>query len=464
VYWYARAPETLTVGTAAKPDRDIWTPLFLAAAFVTGAASFIYEIAWIRMLTLVLGASFQAFELMLSAFITGLALGGLWIRNRIDRLENPTRFSGYVQLLMGLLALATVLVYHLAFDWMQWLLGALGRSDSSYLLFNLGSHAIAFAIMLPATFMAGMTLPLFTHTLMRRGQGERSIGRVYAANTLGAIAGVVVAVHVLLPHAGLKLALATGSLFDMALAAILLGCSMHRLRRIESLGAAAVAVLSVWLVAHGTILDRARLSSGVFRTGRVDQGRIDVPFYRDGKTSSVAVRRGGGVQVVTTNGKPDAGIMLDPDQPIVGDESTMTLMAAIPLLLKPEVRTVANIGFGSGLTAEVALSVTGVQRLDTIEIEPAMVEAGRLFFPRVRRPFEDPRSHIHIENARTYFARHQRGYDLILSEPSNPWVNGVASMYLQGTEMLAAPNGGDGNWQRVPALDSHARRAGFRPG
>jgi predicted membrane-bound spermidine synthase len=54
--------------------------IFLVAAFITGAASFIYEISWIRMLSLVLGATTHSFELMLSAFITGLAFGGLWIK------------------------------------------------------------------------------------------------------------------------------------------------------------------------------------------------------------------------------------------------------------------------------------------------------------------------------------------------------------------------------------------------
>src|SRR5204863_6466820 len=139
------------------------------------------------------------------------------------------------QLLMGLFALATVLVYHLSFNWMQWMLGVLVRNEASYALFNLGSHAIAFAVMLPATFMAGMTLPLFTHVLMRRGHGERSIGLVYAANTVGAIAGVVVAMHVLLPHAGLKRALAIGSLLDIALGVLLLRSSVHRHRTLEGL-------------------------------------------------------------------------------------------------------------------------------------------------------------------------------------------------------------------------------------
>ena len=185
--------------------------LFLAGAFVTGAASFVYEIAWIRMLSLVLGSSFQAFELMLSAFITGLALGGLWIRKRIDRIANPVRFSGLVQFAMGLAALTTIFVYQASFGWMEWALQVLQRNQASYPLFHLFSHGIAFAVMLPATFLAGMTLPLFTHVLMRGGRGERAIGQVYAANTLGAIAGVLLAVHLLVPEAGMKLTLVVGA-------------------------------------------------------------------------------------------------------------------------------------------------------------------------------------------------------------------------------------------------------------
>src|SRR6266700_5293334 len=193
--------------------------LFLAGAFVTGLASFVYEIVWIRMLSLVLGSSFHAFELMLSAFITGLALGGLWIRRRIDHIADPVRYAGLIQVVMGLAALATVFVYHWTFDWMEWALGILQHNDAAYPIFNLFSHALAFAVMLPTTFLAGMTLPLFTLVLLRGGRGERAIGEVYAAYTLGAIAGVLLAVHVLLPEAGLKLALVLGAVADMLLGA-----------------------------------------------------------------------------------------------------------------------------------------------------------------------------------------------------------------------------------------------------
>src|SRR5262249_45253573 len=161
-----------------------------------------YEIAWIRMLALVLGSSFHAFELMLSAFITGLALGGLWIRRRIDRIADPVRFAGLVQVFMGLAALATVFVYHWTFDWMAWALSVLQRKESAYPLFNLFSHALAFAVMLPATFLAGMTLPLFTHVLLRAGRGERAIAQVYASPTLGSSQGASGAVHRRIPGIG----------------------------------------------------------------------------------------------------------------------------------------------------------------------------------------------------------------------------------------------------------------------
>ncbi len=424
-----RPAHELTATRAAGDGRAL-ALLLLAAAFVTGAASFIYEIAWVRMLSLVLGASFQAFELMLSAFITGLALGGLWIRRRIDRIANPLRFGGLVQVAMGLAALATIYIYHMSFDWMEWALRVLKREEAAYPLFNLFSHAIAFAVMLPATFLAGMTLPLFTYALLRGGHGERAIGQIYAANTLGAIAGVLLTVHVLMPDFGVKIALILGAALDMLLGAWLLRRSGARLQRVEGFAAVIGGMLAAAVTARADMLDPERLASGVFRYGAAERENRPVAYYRDGKTASVAVYSSpGGVVTITTNGKPDASIRLDPSLPPLDDEYTMTIVGALPLLLKPDARTIANIGFGSGLTAEVVLSHRGPQLLDTIEIEPAMVAGARAFFPRVVRPFRDPRSHVYFEDAKSYFARHAKRYDVIISEPSNPWVNGVAALF-----------------------------------
>ncbi len=102
---------------AERPERRLLT-LLLATALLTGLSSFIYEIVWIRMLSLVLGASTYSFELMLASFILGLALGGLWIRRRVDRIDDPVRYLGVVQVVMGVAAAATIPLYNGSFDFM----------------------------------------------------------------------------------------------------------------------------------------------------------------------------------------------------------------------------------------------------------------------------------------------------------------------------------------------------------
>src|SRR5512134_64283 len=451
-------PPLAAPSVGALPASPLLVRLFLAGAFITGAASFIYEIAWVRMLSLVLGASFQAFELMLSAFITGLALGGLWIRKRIDRIADPVRFLGGVQLAMGLAALATLFVYHQSFDWMAWALKVLQRDEAGYPLFTLFSHGIAFAVMLPATFLAGMTLPLFTHTLMRGGHGERAIGQVYAANTLGAIAGVLAAVHVLLPEAGLKLTLVLGAALDILLGAALLRWSQAQLRRAHAFGALIAGLLAAALTARAGVMPPERLSSGVFRVGQAEARDNVVLYYRDGKNATVVVSVApGGTRTISTNGKPDAAIQMDERRPRTEDEYTMTLLGALPLLAKPGAQTFANIGIGSGLTAEIILSHAAPRALDVIEIEPAMAIGSYAFHPRVDRLFRDRRVKVHFVDAKSYFARHGKRYDVIVSEPSNPWVNGVAGLFTRefyrDTGRYLAPGGLFVQWLHLYELD-----------
>jgi len=195
--------QTLKPTQTTRPNALVFIS-FLWLAGLTGMASFMYEIAWIRMLSLVFGSSTHAFELMLSAFILGLALGSLWIKGYIDRITQPLKVLGFIQVVMGIFALMTIFIYGESFEWMVFILKALTPTDEGYLLFHLSSHAIALLIMLPATICAGMTLPLLTHYLVTRGHGEKSIGNVYAANTFGSIIGVILAVQWIMPQLGLK--------------------------------------------------------------------------------------------------------------------------------------------------------------------------------------------------------------------------------------------------------------------
>ena len=404
--------------------------VILVAAGCAGLASFVYEIAWIRMLSLVLGSSTHAFELMLSAFILGLALGGYWIRRRIAGFQSPLRALSFMFALMAVLAALTLPSYGFAFDVMSGTIGMFSPTETGYAGFNVISHAIAAAMMIPTTVVAGMTLPLMTHYLLHTDAGEAAIGKVYAANTLGAIAGVLLAIHLLLPNIGTKGAVITGALVQGAIAFLLLRAEAPARRSVFAMASLGISVAVVLLLAVNVKLDPTRMASGVYRHGfpTIAVGST-VFFLKDGKTATITLNQVGTKVAIATNGKPDAAINMG-EGPAGPDEITMTMAAALPLFMKPDAKLIANIGVGSGLTSHVLLTAPSVEVVDSIEIEPAMVEAARIGFePRVRRFFQDERSKIHIEDAKTFFATEKKRYDVIVSEPSNPWVSGVASLF-----------------------------------
>jgi spermidine synthase len=200
------------------------------------------------------------------------------------------------------------------------------------------------------------------------------------------------------------------------------------MRRFATPFAAAAATAAVLGAALLVEFDALRMSSGVFRGGVLLPESHSVLLQLYGKTATASVTGSREAIAVRTNGKVDGAVRIDGGAPLT-DEVTMTLAGALPIMMAPQSRQVANIGFGTGITTHVVLASPTIERVDTIEIEPAMVQAGQLLRRRNWRALDDPRSRFHFEDAKTYFAAQQRRYDIIISEPSNPWVSGVASLF-----------------------------------
>ncbi|RZJ07060.1 MAG: spermine synthase [Rubrivivax sp.] len=405
-------------------------PALLAATFLSSAASFAYELGWVRMLNQALGSSLHSFELMLAAFIAGLALGGLWVRRVGDRIVDQVRYAGFVQVAMGLCAMLSVALLGNAYYWVPVILQALAKTQAGYVLYNVATAGIAILIMVPAAFFAGMTLPLFTAALLRRGAGERAVGQVYAANTLGAILGVLVAAHGLMPALGVGMTLLLAGAVDVVIGvALLRGLSPRRWTpSVVVAGIAGTVVLGTMLT--WGMPNPLLQSAGVFRYGKTDVAGRELLYYRDGATASISVVKDGGVTVLATNGKPDAGLT-EPTRQSSPDEVTMLMLGALPLAAHPQPEDIAVIGWGSGLSTHTLLGSSRPKQVDTIEIERAVWEGAKLFGTRNSRAYDDPRSQVHFEDAREFFARGQRRYDVVVSEPSNPWVSGVASLFTQ---------------------------------
>ena len=335
-------------GRGGGLERRVAVMLMLVAVG-TGLSSFMYEIAWIRLLSMVIGSATHSFEVMLSAFVLGLALGAGWVRGRLDRFRRPALALGVVQLVMGFCAVLTIPAYELAVLGLGALLDSpLGlRTDGGWLAFNVVRYIVCLLIMLPATFCAGMTLPLVTLVALRRGATEAVVGRVYAVNTLGAISGAVLAGIVLLPAVGLRMTLVLAAAVDMALGLWVL----RREREALSPGVARRATRLAWLTAVSALgfgglvyeVDPGILASTVFRNGRTRlSSDVEVLFYEDGRTASVILTEDASDdrrRVVYTNGKPDATVVLDrypDDRPAVrgprvgGDEPNQFLVGLLP--------------------------------------------------------------------------------------------------------------------------------------
>jgi spermidine synthase len=444
---------------ASPSDQRLPQAMFWAAG-LTGATSFVYEIGWIRQLNLALGSTVHSFELMLSAFILGIALGGLTVRWAARRWQiDPTYGSALALVGKGIATTASLIMFAQSFDFVEWLLQASNRTDPGYTLYLFGTALWALLTVSPAAFFAGMTLPWMTAAVIRRGYGTDQIGKVYAANTFGAICGVYLALHVLIPLMGVRLSLIVAAVVDVAVGIALMRKFMTSGSRILApvcLSAMAVSTLLAQTIGQVSV---ETMTSGVFRIGRSDLPEgVTVPFYEDGKTATVSIVASPDSSLgIMTNGKSDAGVMIDPAGRREGDEITMVMAAALPMSGRNDLRDIAVVGFGSGISTHVALANPKVRSVDTIEIEPVMVDAARIFGGYNARAYSDPRSNIIINDARTQFATGRKSYDLIVSEPSNPWVSGVASLftieYYSEVKSYLRPDGLFVQWLQAYELD-----------
>ncbi|PVV06910.1 MAG: hypothetical protein B6D77_14895 [gamma proteobacterium symbiont of Ctena orbiculata] len=430
---YYPSPKPTFVTAVPSITNSVHNYLLVIAAF-TGLASFMYEIGWIRMLTMVLGGSTHSFEIMLSAFILGLAIGGFWIRKKIDRFDNPLLVLGLIQLVMGTFAVLTIPLYNYTYELMGLIVETLKTNDSGYLLYTFFSYGVSLIIMLPATICAGTTLPLATFIMLKGKAGDSAIGKIYAWNTLGSILGVILAIQLVMPLIGLKWVIGVGAIVDVLLGLYIIHRAKISLNKYKPQLALVTICLTIILTIPFVGLDTQKMASGVYRYGKAAMSLGDIIFHKDGKASTVAVRVVGNKVTLLNNGKPDAALILNSDADdnkisATGDEPTMVLAGTLPYIYRPNASSIANIGLGSGLTAHVLLHNKELERLDTIEIEHAVYEAAEYFRPRVDNLYNDTRSQVIIEDAKTYFATSGNKYDVIVSEPSNPWVSGVSGLF-----------------------------------
>ena len=442
VFLVAKNPdptETLSVRDSAAGlpdpgpgDRGILRAA-VAIAGISGFAALLYEVLWFRLLVNLIGSSTYSFSLMLGAFITGIAAGSLLVSQRWLVRVNKLRLlivcqAGIAVGTMIVLPVFSVLPYYL------WKLASVFNLASGiFSLFLVLEFALCFMLMLVPTVFMGMGLPLVVGIVCRdkRAVG-RAVGTVFSVNTAGTVAGVIVTSAVLIPLCGIQrsfeVGIALNLLSGMIGVSVLPGpTSVRKLVLVASLVVVAIlpeVVTPSW--------DARVISSGSYRwltqkppetlpafLRELEQRQL--LYYREGVNANVAViRYPGDMRVLAINGKPDASTG--------GDMPTQMLVGHIPLFLHQNPHSVFVVGYGSGATIGAVLS-HGVDSVVCVEIQREVIDASQYFGDVNADCLADPRLRVVIDDAHTYLGLVPRTYDVIISEPSNPWLAGVGNLF-----------------------------------
>jgi spermidine synthase len=467
-WWVARRAPSRTrdldelvaeaTGDAAGPHPPRVTPVarraVLAAFAVSGATAMTLQGLWTRALAVVIGSSIYSFTIILLAFLVGLGVGSAVFARLAQRTSQPVRWLAFVHLGIGAaIGLSYLFTDRLPYIF-AWLLGSATFGPDTVLACQ---FALACLAVLPATFLMGAIFPLSIRVAaVRLGSVGRDVGGAYALNTLGAIVGSFLSGFVVLPALGLQKGIYATVCTGLLLAAVLFAVApdLTRPRRLLGAGAAvALALIGLGLPRWNLVL----FSQGFFRVSiardfierrarKQPWATPELMFYEDGIATTVSVDRWGKTLSLKNNGKVDASS--DADMP------TQITVGLLPVLLYPgdHPPKVALVGFGSGVTAG-SVTQAPIASLEVVELEPAVYRASHFFDPMNNRPLENPRVTARVGDGRNFLGQRTDLFDVIISEPSNPWITGVSNLftreYFQAIKARLAPDGIFCQWAQL---------------
>ncbi len=451
-------PGAATRGRRSKPpDRISNKPqptLAAVAAALSGLAALVYEVAWTRLIALVLGPTTYAFATMAAAFITGIAFGST-LGVRLAR--RSTRAAFWLAVMLAVTSVTTIVA---AWFTASYLPLAVARTVATYTDFGslFVREAVAILlVLLPASVSLGATFTLALATASTAADSSaRQTARVYTANTLGAVAGALAAGFLLVPAFGLQSTFLYTSVVLLVAASGIIAISdrgrpgqppHHGGSRRAGLQASLAAPRAHWHsngraavgILAGSVIaivmfsipewDRDLITSGAYKYARqLSTENLDailragtLEYYGEGAAGTVSVRRVAGSRALAIDGKVDASN--------AGDMLTQRLLGLLPALLHPQPRDALVIGLGSGVTADAVLASGEIQHLDIVEISPEVVEASAYFERENHGVLKNPAVRLLIADGRSHLRLSTRQYDVIVSEPSNPWMAGVAALF-----------------------------------
>jgi len=421
------------ISSSATP----WDRLLPLMLFLSGFAAMGYEVIWTRLLVLVTGSSTYAFTLMLGLYIVGLSIGSLWIARKVSSLRSPALVFAHLQFGVALTSAGGLWLFGelppILLSWYRdW-----GISFLSSMLVNTFTASL---IILPPTLLLGAAFPVAVRMVDRNEFTAASdVGRTYGWMTAGNVVGALAAGGGMIAVLGLQrslIILAAVSVVAGLMSAIMIkgGGYIRRLTVTASL------LAIVFGLRYPPQWDPIMMTSGVYKEaplylGLADEERLgnlfsayQLLFYKEGNQSTVSVVERPTLKriphrILAIDGKVDASTGMD--------MSTQVLSGHLPLMFHPSPRRVFIIGLASGVTAGSIATRASVDSITVAEIEPAVVEGARAFDAFNHQVLSDHRLQLVLDDGRHALGLTHERFDIIISEPSNPWMSGPARLFTQ---------------------------------
>ena len=453
--------------------------LSMLAFVVSGFVALTFEVVWTRTLTLVLGSSTYAFATMLTTFLIGLALGTGLMTKYQEKTERPVLWIGMILCGIALTGFLTACMFN-QLPWM-FLSKAQKLPDdptTSWFLLTIYRFFISSAIMFLPTFLSGMIFPLVIRVYSTRPDhvGE-SVGKLYSLNTLGSILGSFTSGFIFIPlfgifgsgiHTTTKLAILTALGVGLYIIYKDLSFNEELNEKQRQISTSWVYILGgIGLVANLFVMpawDKSIMTTGVaiyhslsyktltkqqfFDSFNIKNANERIKFYKEGLTTVVSITSDpmGNTTLLKNNGKVDAGVPTDGDGPSQADMVTQVLLGQLPLLLhKNEPENALVIGLGSGCTTGSVMRYPSIKSVQVCEIEKAVIDSDKFFEPpvdkspldgngsplnKLRNPLAENVKAVHTDG-RNYLLTTKEKFDIIISQPADPWVQGASALFTK---------------------------------
>jgi spermidine synthase len=446
-----------------------------AAAAITGLVFLDLELVWYRMLSPILGGTSFTFGLILAVALAGIGVGGL-LYGLGPRPGRPTLLN--FALTAALEALLAGMPLWLGDAIAVYATGAHPMGALGFLPMVMAWTAVTMVVVFPAAVVAGYQFPLL-FALLGHGQRDvsKQVGTAYAFNTAGSIAGSLLAGFVLIPSFGAVASwrIAVDALAALALLAALAGLALERRPPAGFSGWAPAAAASL-VAGLAFLVGGASGPTAVWRHASIGAGRAEIAgldrlgirnwmhrtnsevvWERDGVESSVALIAHGSYSFFI-NGKSDGSVS--------GDRGTQVMAGMLPALLHGAPKKAFVLGLGTGMTAGWLGQVPTMERVDVAEIEPAIADIARAASDANFAVLDQPKVHLFVGDGREFLLTTDERYDIIMSEPSNPYRAGVSSLFTeefyQSVDRRLEPGGIFVQWLQGYQIDARTVRTVLR--